>query len=503
MARRRRTLRILINLAVLAVLGLVAVGVWVGVSFLNAGVDTVGEVEFDRPLAIPPLADSRVEDGRRIFELEMAEGRTDLGRGEDTPTWGFNGSMLGPTLRAERGEQVEVAVTNALGEDTTVHWHGMHLPAVMDGGPHQMVAPGETWRPTWLIDQPAATLWYHPHPHGETAQHVYRGLAGMFILDDPAEQVVQEQLPHEYGVDDVPVVVQDKNFDGAELDTSSSVFSSAGLLGDTVLVNGTPGPYLEVTTERVRLRVLNGSTARTYRFVLSDDRPFDVIASDGGLLPEPVELGELMLSPGERAEIVVELEPGEDVVLRSEAPGNAVGGRFQGGDDRLDVLQLRAADVLEPSPAVPDRLADAPDLDADDVEQTRDFRLAGVTINGRVMDMSRIDHAVEVGTVERWRVHNADGQGHNFHVHDVQFAVESIDGRPPPPHLRGWKDTVFMPPGVRTDLVMRFSDHTDPDVPYMFHCHLLRHEDQGMMGQFVVVDPGQSTGSPPTSAHDH
>ena len=116
----------------------------------------------------------------------MQEGDTDLGRDDPTPTWGFNGAYLGPTLRATRGEQVAVDVHNALDETTTVHWHGMHLPAAMDGGPHQPIAPGETWPPTWKIDQPAATLWYHPHPHGETAEHVYRGLAGMFILDDPA-----------------------------------------------------------------------------------------------------------------------------------------------------------------------------------------------------------------------------------------------------------------------------------------------------------------------------
>ncbi|MGL5928100.1 MAG: multicopper oxidase family protein, partial [Dermatophilaceae bacterium] len=475
---------------VIGVLGVAAFAAWIAVSFAAAEVDTVGEVDFDRPLAVPPLAESRVEDGVRVFELEMQQGETDLGRAEPTPTWGVDGSHLGPTLRAARGERVAVRVRNELPATSTLHWHGMHLPAEMDGGPHQPIEPGETWEPTWAIDQPAATLWYHPHPHGETAEHVYRGLAGMFVIDDPAAADVHDRLPHTYGVDDVPVIVQDKRFDGAELDPTAGFFSGTGILGDTILVNGTPGPYLDVTTERVRLRLLNGSTARTYRFTLDDTRPFDVVASDGGLLPAPVPVEELWLSPGERAEVVVALEPGEDAVLRSAPTGQDGGGRFQGGDDRFDVLQLRAADRLRPSPELPDRLAPALDLAGDDIVRTREFDLSGTAINGRQMDLTRIDETVTAGTTERWVVRSADGGPHNFHVHDVQFQVESVDGAPPPPTLAGWKDTVFLPGAREVVLLLRFGDHTDPDTPYMFHCHLLRHEDQGMMGQFVVVAPG-------------
>jgi FtsP/CotA-like multicopper oxidase with cupredoxin domain len=489
----------------LVALGVLAVGTFatfVLVAFLRAPVDTVGEVTFDRPLAIPPLAESRVEDGTRVFSLEMQEGTSDFGRGGTTSTWGFNGDYLGPTLRASRGERVRVEVRNGLDETSTVHWHGMHLPAAMDGGPHQPVDPGGTWTPEWEIDQPAASLWYHPHPHGETARHVYRGLAGMFLLDDPAADEVAQSLPHEYGVDDVPVIVQDKRFDGSELDEDGSFLSGVGLLGDTLLVNGTVGPYLDVTTERVRLRLLNASNARTYRFGLDDGRAVDVVGSDGGLLPAPARVDELWLSPGERAEVVVALVPGEDVVLRSERTGQRGGGRFQGGSDRFDVLELRAADELAPSPAVPARLAAPPDLAADDVAQTREFRLSGTDINGKDMDMDRIDATVTAETTERWQVRNADGSPHNFHVHGTQFVVERVDGAPPPPELAGWKDTVFVPQGGEVDLLVRFGDHTDPDLPFMFHCHLLRHEDQGMMGQFVVVEAGGQAGAPP-SHHDH
>ncbi|WP_374999584.1 multicopper oxidase family protein [Aeromicrobium sp. CTD01-1L150] len=484
----------------------VAVGAFFAVWFVReytaARVDTVGAVDFERPLDVPPLAASRLDaDGTRVFELQMQQGSSDLGQGRETPTWGINGDHLGPTVRATRGEDVRVEVTNDVGEDTTLHWHGMHLPARMDGGPHQMVAPGETWRPTWTIDQPAATLWYHPHLHGSTAEHVYRGMAGMFIIDD--EQSTGLDLPDEYGVDDVPLIVQDKSFtDDGELQKSGSFFSDLGVLGDTILVNGTPGPYLDVETELVRLRLLNGSTGRTFTFALDDERTFDVVATDGGLLAEPVSMRTLQLAPGERGEIVVRMRAGETRVLRS-LPVAGDDNRFAGGDSRFDVMELRAAETLRPSAPVPGSLVEVQRLREEDADAERSFRLTGTSINGRSMDMHRIDETVEVGSTEIWSVRNDNGgTHHSFHVHDVQFQVLDIDGEAPPAHLSGWKDTVWLPNRQTVRLIMRFADHTDPDVPYMYHCHMLRHEDQGMMGQFVVVEPGQEAGRPPSS-HDH
>lgn len=435
---------------------------------------------------IPPLAKSRVtDDGTRVFELTANEGTTELLPGKPTETWGFNGSYLGPTLRAARGEEIRVNVHNALEETTTVHWHGMHVPARFDGGPHQPIEPGETWSPHWGIDQPSATLWYHPHPHGDTEEHVNRGLAGMFILTDPASAVA-EKLPHEYGVDDIPLIVQDKRLnDDGEI--------QSGGLGDQVLVNGTHGPYLDVTSQKVRLRVLNASVKRVFSFGFSDNRSFTMIGSDGGLLPVPVSLDRLRLSPGERAEIVVSMMPGENVILRSYDPDLGVNWfteRFEGGQDEFDILQLRAADRLRPSPEIPDHLAPAPDLDVADAK-VRTFEMLGRQINDKSMDMSRIDEVVRLGATEIWEVTNTDGSYHNFHVHDVQFQVLSVDGHTPPPELTGWKDTVFMAPGSTVRLAMHFTDYADPDSPYMYHCHLLQHEDGGMMGQFVVIKPGQ------------
>jgi FtsP/CotA-like multicopper oxidase with cupredoxin domain len=475
---------------VLVLVPVLAIAAAAAVLRQRAAIDTVGEVEFDRPVAIPPLAQSRDEDGHRVFDLRATAGVTDFGvPGEATETWGYNGSYLGPTLRAQRGDRVRVNVTNALPESTTVHWHGHHLPPEMDGGPHRPVPPGGDWQAEWTIDQPAATTWYHPHPHGVTAEHVYRGLAGMFIIDDPEHAA---DLPDEYGVDDVPLVVQDKMFgvDG-QLTRPNQMLSQVGVLGDTIVVNGTVGGFLPVRTERVRLRLLNASNARVFDFGFADDREFAQVGTDGGLLPAPHHTDRVRLSPGERAEVVVEMAAGERVELRSYPPDlgtDPFTSRFAGGDDRFSVLELRAAERLRQSPRLPERLAEPPDLDPAQATVTRSFGLGETTIDGEAMDMTRIDHVVEVDTTEVWQVHNQTGAPHNFHIHDVQFRVVEVGGREPGPELAGWKDTVYVPPGDTVRLVVRFTDYTDPNVPYMYHCHLLKHEDQGMMGQFVVVD---------------
>ncbi|MEZ5190071.1 MAG: multicopper oxidase domain-containing protein [Schumannella sp.] len=363
----RRPRAVLATLAVFGVTALATTGLLSGCTGLFGApvISTVGEVEFGAPLAIPPLAVSTVDaDGTRVFDLTADEGGTEFLPGQATPTAGYNGSYLGPTLRASRGEQVEVRFTNRLDETTTLHWHGMHLPAAIDGGPHQPVAPGASWTPRWRIDQPAATLWYHPHPHGETADQVREGLAGMFILDDPAEAALP--LPRDYGVDDIPVIVQDAAIrpDGS-LGFTSDGF--VGKLGDTLLVNGTVGPYLDVVTDVVRLRLLNASSARIYRFAFSDEREFAQIASDGGLLSAPVPVRGVQLSPGERAEVLVRMAPGEHVVLRSEPPdlGGVVGfgGAADGASDRFDVLELRAAGVLASTGSVPAALVPVERID--------------------------------------------------------------------------------------------------------------------------------------------
>lgn len=472
--------------------------------FGGATVSTIGAVEFANELAIPELAESTVDaSGQRRFELTAEASTTEFTEGRETSTWGFNGSFLGPTLVAERGEKVVVDVVNELEEATTVHWHGMHLPAQMDGGPHRMIEPGQKWAPTWSVDQPAATLWYHPHPHGATEKHVARGLAGLFIINDPIERALD--LPREYGVDDIPLIVQDVRFDDAGQFENQGGF--VGALGDQLLVNGTLAPFLEVVTTVVRLRIVNASTARTYQFAFHDDRAFDQIASDGGLLESAVSLNEIRLSPGERAEVLVSMTPGESVVLQSVAPhlGSIVPfGGPDGSRDEFDVLQLRAAETLADAGGQPRELASIEKLNESDAIARRTFVLDGLSINEQSMDLGRIDATATAGTTEVWNVLNDMARPHNFHLHGMQFQVTSVGGAEPSASLGGWKDTVYLEPGVTYSLIIRFGDYSDPNHPYMFHCHLLRHEDAGMMGQFVVVEPGGSAGQIEGSAHtDH
>jgi suppressor of ftsI len=462
-------------------------------------ISTVGDVSFDTPLAIPPLlAPEPDNDGRKHYNLTLQAGESDILPGKTTDTWGVNGPFLGPTIRARRGDTVAMTVHNELPEGTTLHWHGMHLPAIHDGGPHQPLDAGATWKPEWEIVQPASTLWYHPHPHGKTAEHVYRGIAGMILIDDDESDALP--LPREYGVDDIPLVIQDKNFtDDGQLDFDTGSFfdtfsgtPSFGIFGDTILTNGTRNPYFEATRRLTRFRILNGANTRFFNLAFSDERPFRLVATGNGLVPgDPVELDHIQLGPAERAEIVVEIEPGDDVVLRAtEADLNGQERQLR-GNDTFDILNVRAGDELEASPDLPEVLTEANAApEVPDGAAERDFVLEGhSSINGEEMDMARIDEVIPAGALEVWNV-SSSSTPHTFHVHGATFHVLEVEGREPPPELRGPKDTVYINDGHAVRLVVQFGEYADPEYPYMYHCHLLRHEDNGMMGQFVIVEPG-------------
>ncbi len=453
-------------------------------------------------LKIPPLETGRNEDGVQVYDLTMQNGTTEFFKGYQTPTSGINGSYLGPTLRVRNGAAIRFNITNDLGEPSTLHWHGMHLPARMDGGPHQVVQAGETWSPEFTIRQKAASLWYHPHLMGKTSEHVWRGMAGMVIVEDAESDALP--LPKTYGVDDVPLVLQDRSFtrDG-RMDYNLSMHSRmVGLVGDIPFVNGTYAPYFEATTTKLRLRILNGSNASTYNLELNDGQTFTQIATDGGFLEAPVELTLLQLAPAERAEIIVDLVAGKNVQLNNIAVSGSGGGMMRTNNNApaFPFLEIRPAATLTKSAELPSRLTTMEWLMEADAVKTRVFNFEmrmgmgammggdnSHTINGKAMDITRIDEVVTLGDTEIWELRNSSVMPHPFHMHDVQFQILDRDARPPAANERGRKDVVMVNPDEVVRIIMRFEDYADANAPFMYHCHILEHEDAGMMGQFVVV----------------
>ncbi|MBP1919166.1 multicopper oxidase family protein [Youngiibacter multivorans] len=409
-----------------------------------------------------------------LFEIVVEKGKTSFIDGKEADTLGYNGTYLGPVIRLRRGEKVEMNVANELPEATTVHWHGLIVDGEDDGGPHHGIQPGERWAPVFTVDQSAATLWYHPHLMGNTSDQVYFGLAGLIYIDDEVSDSLG--LPDEYGVDDIPLIVQDRSFNSDG--TLAYRVNMMGVIpGDTLLVNGGIGPFYEVTAERLRMRILNGSNSENFTFALSDGSSFHMIASDGGLLEEPYETDEVMLAPGERAEIVADFK-GKGGKTLQLVTGNS------------NVLELRIGSDLKKNGAVPERLAEVGEPEAQTGLNVRHFELQSMgisgTINGKSFDMDRIDEELRLNESEVWVIRNPVGMmqsgGHPFHVHGVQFRILSRNGREPGPEESGYKDTVFVNAGEEVRILIRFRKIG----VFMYHCHILEHEDNGMMGQILV-----------------
>ncbi|HCH24061.1 MAG TPA: oxidase [Oceanospirillaceae bacterium] len=456
-----------------------------------------------KPLVIPPALYPRDEAGVKVYDLTMQNGETEIVDGYQTKTSGINGSFLGPTLRMRDGDQVRINVNNQLGEASTLHWHGMHLPASQDGGPHQVIKPGSTWSPQFQVRQKATSLWYHPHLMGKTGEHVWRGMAGMIYIEDQETDALE--LPQNYGADDVPLVLQDRWFTGdGQLQYALSMHSRMmGMSGNFPLANGTLAAFFEAKTQRLRLRLLNGSNASTYNLALSNGQPLQQIASDGGLLEQPVEVDLLTLSPGERAEVIVDLEAGKRVSLVNIglSRGNMMSGENNNAP-AFTFLEIRPAKQLQASAAVPTQLTTIERLRPEDAVQAREFDLEmrmgmgmmsmgssnhSHSINGKVMDMKRIDETVQMGDTEIWLLRNVSMMPHPFHMHDVQFQILDRNGKAPPENERGRKDVVLVNPEEEVRIIMKFEHYRDDKYPFMYHCHILEHEDAGMMGQFLVV----------------
>ncbi|MCF6273792.1 MAG: multicopper oxidase domain-containing protein [Rhodobacteraceae bacterium] len=482
--------------------------------FLPALTGRAFAAEGGAPLPIPEMMDLR---GGTAGELIAQLGSSNILQGKATQTAGYSQAYLGPVIRVNRGETVRLDLGNTIAEPVSVHWHGLHIEGNQDGGPHSPVNPNETVKAALDIDQPAATLWYHSHIMERTGAHVWYGLAGMMLVEDP--DAVANGLPETYGEDDLPIVVQDRVFanDGNFLYTPRGPSIMMGYKGDQILVNGAIKPEASVPAGMVRLRILNGSNARLYHFNFEDGRSFSQVATDGGLLPAPVLMNTLTLAPAERAEIIVDFSDGAAVRLLSGADNNSpmggmMGGGMGGGGGMMggaspasdasgsfEVMRFSVNTGLEAKvKTLPATLNGAPVPDFGEPVRRRSFRLdmmnggmmgmlsggGGMGINGETMKMDVINEDVPLGETEIWEITAAE-MLHPFHVHGTSFQVLSNGGVPVNPAGIGLKDVVLV--DKKAEILVRFDRTADKATPYMYHCHILEHEDAGMMGQFTVA----------------
>lgn len=467
------------------------------------------------------------------FRIKAMPAAQELFPGRKTPLWVYRvrqgaRTFFNPIIRVKRGRKMQAILDNALPEDTIIHWHGMFVEDKFDAHPRYAIATGKSYAYEFSVANRAATYWYHPHPHGRTAAQAYAGLASLFIVEDEQELALQEALDLHIGRTDIPLVIQDRKLDAAgRLDyrpNKDELF--AGYLGDTVLVNATPHPYLDVATRIYRFRILNGSNARVYRLAFAKGEQilqYQLIGNDGGLLEQPVLVREAFLAPGERIDMLLDLrdaEPGDTLYLKSlpfdpmhqesGADGHGAGhGGMHGDHDgvpdgaefeimKFQVMRKERFDRAIPqwlSRVEPVRLSDASSRSF--VLNHRDGRWS---INDWTFDMDATPVTVTRGSTEVWEIRNEQrSMPHPMHLHGFHFQVlERINS---PEQVRrgalahngllatdlGWKDTVLAWPGETVRLAVDFTHGFVGNQRYLFHCHNLEHEDEDMMINFDVA----------------
>lgn len=416
----------------------------------------VGAAELS-PLPLGPAAAEPVE-------LTLTATGTAVAVDGATVPLSYDGVFPGPPLRLREGDHVRLRFVNRLDEMTNLHLHGLHIPPAVDD-PFAHIMPGDSRLYEFTLPAGSAgTHWYHPHHHGELVTQMRGGLVGALVvagpLDDlPALQAAQDHL---------------------------LVFTTLGGRGGrgggpgTLLVNGRAHETLSTTSATVRLRLLNASTDEFVRLGF-EDRTLQLIGTDGGLLEAPVAQTEVLLAPGERAEALVQVgEPGTYRLLR--LPGGGFGRGGPAGGAPTPLLTLEVATARTPL-ALPSRLATVAPLDPAQAVATRRIVLdAGARIDGQSFDDHRVDVRARLDTLEIWEVENASGQRHAFHLHSYAFQVLARNDVPEP--YTAWKDVVGLAPGERVRLAVPFADFGGRTV---FHCHVARHNDRGMMAILDVV----------------
>lgn len=475
---------------------------------------------FQEPLPIPPVLDGA------DLTIPIREAEARIFPGPKTKLWTFGGSFPGPTVRRPAGHRTRVTFEHRLPAEVgelSIHLHGGHNRSEFDGQPggltkaqpasfycevprglsprasgnDLLLHPGR--KKTYVYDltedgrpERAAFQWYHDHRLDKTALRAWKGMAGMWIVDDE----VDSSLPLPGGERDLALMIADRSFDSHNQLTDPFVGlrpPGDGVLGRSVLVNGAFMPHHRVSPRRYRLRLLNVSQFRSYNLYLSNRAPLVQIAGDSGLMPRPMRRREVLIGPGERAEVVVDFAAarGEAVELRS-APNRGHGGfgsrAYVGAlmqfrvDSRRRPDRTRVPRELRPLPAWTEDVKRTPDRTWT-IEVGGLFRTTWL-INGRRFNPARAEAFPVLGTTETWEIHNRTAVAHTMHIHHNDWYLLSRDGKPPPPWEDCLKETFFLYPGERILLAGHFADHPGK---FVIHCHMLDHEDHGLMGQFEVV----------------
>ncbi len=452
----------------------------------------VTEGDFSQLLSFPTQAG--------LNQTLTAQATTANIMGTTIPVLGYQpNSLLGPTFRVNNSDAVNILLQNNLSEHTNIHWHGLKIPALMDGHPDQLANAGGTFRYQFTINQRAGLSWYHPHPHEMTGKQVFQGLAGLFIINDAEESALN--LPS--GQFELPLVIQDKRITNNGITYNPAMEEvMAGFMGESIVVNGVYSPYTEVATRYYRLRILNGSNARVYNLAFSNNADMAIIGNDGGLLKNPVTAKKILIAPGERLDVLINFAGntiGTEIFLLSKE--FASGGDAQ-GKQSFRIMKFKIATSITDTFTVPANLSAMTTIAASSAVKTRTFDISNAMehhgypmndgmqmrhrINGKLFDSSRIDENISANTNEIWVFDNSKGdEPHPMHLHGVFFQVLGRSGGRGNliASENGWKDTVLVMPGETVRVIVPFENNTGK---FVFHCHNLEHEDDGMMLQYQL-----------------
>jgi FtsP/CotA-like multicopper oxidase with cupredoxin domain len=432
----------------------------------------------------PTLRNRSTVPGLVDVDLTAAQARLQLiPGGPPVDVYAYNGMVPGPTLDVREGDSVVVHFHNQLPEATTVHWHGLHLPANDDGSPLFPVAPGSTYVYTFRIPRGwAGTYWYHPHPDARSSYQVAMGLFGALIVHAPDDPLARLALP------DKILILSDNRFDahGAiSFPDSGSIQAEVdlenGREGNVLMVNGQVMPTIPIRPGGVqRWRIVNASASRVYRLSLPGQQLIHV-GSDGGLFAHPVAVHDIVVANSGRVEVLVQggSTPGQRVAFQ-DLPYDRYMPQTRPAD--WDSVRALLSLVVSHAPAarpvrIPTLLRYVPPLDTTHVAVHRVLVMSQGMIDGRKMTSNHVDLHGHLGTTEIWEIQNVVGMDHPFHLHGFRFQV--LDRDDVPEAFPSWKDLVNVPKHSSVRIVVHFDDFPGT---WMYHCHILDHEDEGMMG---------------------